>query len=287
MTNARIATTFEEVAALLEQQGASSHRVRAWREAARAILDHEREMSDVFRDHGKVGLEATPKIGPHLANVIIELVKSGHCSALDRLRGDGIAALKRVPSIGPRLAERIHAHLGVETLEELEAAAHDGRLATVEGFGPRRIAALRDLLAVRLGRTRPAVQGARPPVALLLDIDRDYRRAAAAGELRRIAPRRFNPSHAAWLPILHDEREGWSFTALYSNTALAHELGRTHDWVIVYYHLPHQPEGQATIVTERTGPLRGQRVVRGREREGAVRDPTVERARVVAEETRG
>ena len=269
MTNARIASTFEEVAALLEQQGASSHRARAWREAAGVIRDHDREMSDVFRDHGKVGLEATPKIGPRLASVIIELVKTGHCGALDRLRGDGIEVLRRVPSIGPRLADRIHHDLGVETLEELEAAAHDGRLATVAGFGERRIAAIRDVLATRLGRTRPAAPAPRPSVALLLDIDREYRRAAEAGELRRIAPRRFNPSHEAWLPILHAERDGWSCTALYSNTALAHELGRTRDWVIVYSHQPHQPEGQATIVTERSGPLRGQRVVRGREHDRA------------------
>lgn len=267
MTNARIAATFEQVSALLEQQGASSHRVRAWRDAAHAIRDHGREMSDVFRDHGKVGLEATPKVGPRLANVIIELVKTGHCGALDRLRGDGIEVLKRVPTIGPRLAERIHHDLGVETLEELEAAAHDGRLATVDGFGARRIAVVRDVLATRLGRARPVEPVERPSVVTLLDIDREYRRAAEAGELRRIAPRRFNPNHEAWLPILHTEREGWSFTALYSNTSLAHELKRTHDWVIVYYHQPHRPEGQATIVTERSGHLQGQRVVRGRERE--------------------
>jgi hypothetical protein len=267
MTNTRIAATFEQVAALLEQQGASNHRVRAWRRGALAIREHDREMADVFRDHGKLGLEAVPHVGSRLANVIIELVKSGHCGALDRLRGDGIEVLKRVPSIGPRLAERIHHDLGVETLEELEAAAHDGRLATVEGFGDRRIAALRDMLATRLARVPPVVPGAKPSVATLLDIDRDYRRAAEAGELRLIAPRRFNPNHEAWLPILHADRDGWSFTALYSNTSVAHELGRTHDWVIVYYHQPNQPDGQATIVTERTGSQRGRRVVRGREAE--------------------
>jgi len=54
---------------------------------------------------------------------------------------------------------------------------------------------------------------------------------------------------------------------MFSNTELAHRLGRTDDWVVVYYHEPHGPEGQATIVTEQRGPLRGLRVVRGRERE--------------------
>jgi DNA polymerase (family X) len=275
MTNAQIAMTFEEIAVLLDHQGASTHRARAWRQAARAIRDHDSELSDVFHDHGKAGLEAIPRIGPRLASVIIDLVTTGHCGALDRLRGDGIEVLKRIPAIGPKLAERIHHDLGIETLEELEAAAHDGRLATVEGFGDRRIETVRDVLATRLGRRRPSELVARPPVATLLDIDREYRRAAEAGELRRIAPRRFNPNHEAWLPILHTDRNGWSFTALYSNTQLAHQLGRTHDWVIIYYHPYHQPhpaEGQATIVTERNGHQQGQRVVRGREAECASYD---------------
>jgi hypothetical protein len=261
--HARIATTFEQVAALLEQQDASAHRVRAWREAAAAIRDHDREMSDVFRDHGRVGLEAVPRVGSRLANVVIELVKTGHCGALDRLRGDGLEALKRVPSIGPKLAERIHHDLGVETLEELEAAAHDGRLEAVEGFGPRRTAVVRDVLATRLGRGRPAEAITKPSVATLLEIDREYRRAAAAGELRRIAPRRFNPKHEAWLPVLHLDRDGWSFTALFSNTALAHDL---QDRRLGHrpLHEPHQTEGQPTIVTEwRAGCAAG--VVRGRE----------------------
>jgi hypothetical protein len=268
VSNVRIAAVFEQIADLLQQQGASVHRVRAWRDGAQAVREHPREMSDVFRDHGRIGLEAVPHIGPRLANVLIELIKTGHCGALDRLRGEGSKVLERVPGLGPELAARVHDELGIETLEELEAAAHDGRLARVPGFGPRRIAGLRDVLATRLARSRPVDHTpAQPPVALLLEIDREYRRAAAAGELRRIAPKRFNPTRQAWLPVMHVDREGWAFTALFSNTPRAHELGRTGDWVIIYYHLPHQPEGQATIVTEWRGALRGKRVVRGRERE--------------------
>jgi hypothetical protein len=284
VTNRRIAAVFEEVANLLEQQEASAHRVRAWRDGAQAIREHPREVADVFRDHGRVGLEAVPNIGPRLANVLIELIRTGHCGALDRLRGDGSKVLERVPGLGPELAARVHDALGVETLEDLEAAAHDGRLAHVPGFGPRRIAAIRDVLATRLARSRPTEgrshdepidrPAERPDVALLLAIDREYRRAAAADELRRIAPRRFNPQREAWLPVMHVEREDveredWAFTALFSNTPRAHELGRTRDWVVLYYHRPHEADAQATVVTEWRGTLRGQRVVRGRERECA------------------
>jgi hypothetical protein len=107
----------------------------------------------------------------------------------------------------------------------------------------------------------------RPPVAMLLDVDREYRERAAAGRLRRIAPKRFNPGAEAWLPILHTEGADWRFTALFSNTALAHQLGRTRDWVVIYYETDRTPEGQCTVVTETQGPLKGRRVVRGREHE--------------------
>ena len=66
--------------------------------------------------------------------------------------------------------------------------------------------------------------------------------------------------------MLHAERDGWSFTALFSNTARAHELGTTHDWVILYYERDGH-EKQCTVVTERRGDLAGKRVVRGREDE--------------------
>lgn len=56
-------------------------------------------------------------------------------------------------------------------------------------------------------------------------------------------------------------------TVLYSNTARAHELGRTRDWVVMYYYDGDHVEAQCTVVTETRGALAGKRVVRGREQE--------------------
>jgi hypothetical protein len=103
-------------------------------------------------------------------------------------------------------------------------------------------------------------------VALLLDVDAEYRRRAEAGELLRLTPRRFNPNQEAWLPVMQTEREVWAIIALYSNTARAHELGKTHDWVVIYYQ-KNGPEDQCTVVTATSGPLEGKRVIRGREKE--------------------
>jgi hypothetical protein len=108
-----------------------------------------------------------------------------------------------------------------------------------------------------------------PDVGLLLDIDREYREKARAGQLPRIAPRRFNPEHNAWLPVLHTRFGPWRFTALFSNTDRAHELHRVFDWVVIFHELGEEERGQATVVTERRGALTGRRVVRGREPECA------------------
>lgn len=65
---------------------------------------------------------------------------------------------------------------------------------------------------------------------------------------------------------MHTKRSGWQFTALFSNTAQAHKLGKTDDWVVIYYERDGK-EGQHTVVTETQGPLKGKRVVRGRDPE--------------------
>jgi hypothetical protein len=133
--------------------------------------------------------------------------------------------------------------------------------------GPRRAAAIRASLAAMLGRRPHPTPAAAPSVEVLLDVDREYRDKAAAGKLTLIAPRRFNPEGKAWLAVLHTRRGEWHFTALFSNTARAHELNRTRDWVVIYYYDGDHREGQCTVVTQARGPGAGQRVVRGREAE--------------------
>ena len=116
-------------------------------------------------------------------------------------------------------------------------------------------------------RDHAAMDG--PSVEVLLAIDREYREKGKAGELPRIAPRRMNPDGKAWLPVLHTRHGPWHFTALFSNTGLAHEMHRTYDWVVIYFSEDTGEDGQATVVTERRGSLAGRRVVRGREPECA------------------
>jgi hypothetical protein len=271
--NAPLAARLREYADLLEQQDADGFRVAAYCRAAETLDVLDRPAGEIFAAQGRAGLDALPAIGPSIAAALAEMLSTGRWSQLERLRGalEPERLFRTIPGVGPEFAARLHEALEAETLEALEVAAHDGRLEKVPGVGRRRAELIRAVLAERLGRRRlrrAPVPRERPPVKLLLSIDREYRAKAAAGALHRIAPKRFNLKGEAWLPVLHERRSGWDFTALFSNTALAHQLGRIGDWVVIYYHSDTVPEGQCTVVTEtRRGPLRGQRVVRGREEE--------------------
>ena len=267
------ANLLRDTAELLDQQHANPFRIDAYRRAAETLESLHTDVRELLREEGSTGLMRLPFIGQGLASAIAEIARSGSLSRLDRLRGalEPEVLFQTVPGIGPRLARLIHDTLEIETLEALELAAHDGRLETVRGLGHRRTSAISASLASILGRRRlrfaPGMTTL--PVGTILDVDREYRRKADAGELPFIAPRRFNPDGKAWLPILHTDRENWHFTALYSNTARAHELGRIDDWVVAYFYDGDHREGQATIVTETRGVLKGRRVVRGREAECA------------------
>ncbi len=274
--NQDIARRLREVAQLLEDQGANRFRVQAYRAAAETIERLAVPAAEIAQQQGTDGLQALPGIGVSLARSIHTLVVSGRLPMLDRLRGcmDPVSLLASIPGIGPALATRLHDDLGIDTLEQLEMAAHDGRLTEVEGIGPKKLQGIIDSLTARLGRVRQSPgrtarhPTAEPPVEELLDVDREYREAAQAGRLQRIAPHRFNPKKEAWLPILHTQRGARHYTALFSNSVLAHRLKKTQDWVLLYYDDDHG-ERQCTVITSHQAPFSGKRIVRGREEDCA------------------
>ena len=178
--NLRIARRLEEVTQLLEAQGDNLYRVQAYRRAAETLQRLPRSVAEIVRREGEPGLRRLPGIGESLARSIATLVLTGKLPMLHRLRGESEAGLllSSVPGIGKRLADRLHHDLGIDSLEELEAAAHDGRLKEIAGIGYKRLAAITDSLSARLGRVRPlrAIRKTtEPAVAEILDVDREYR----------------------------------------------------------------------------------------------------------------
>jgi putative hydrolase len=269
-----IADLLEEIASLLDLQDANVFRVRSYRQGARTIRQRNADIVEMAQKEDMEALTALPNIGEGLAHVIIDFVTTGRSSLRDELRAktEPGAVFAQVPGIGEELAARIARELKIDSLEELEQAAHDGRLDRVEGFGEGRLKMVRTSLAGMLGGRRPQPEADdsadEPSIALLMEIDAEYRQRAAEGDLPTIAPKRFNPDGEKWLPILTTTRDEWKLTALFSNTARAHELGMTQDWVVIYFEpTAGGPERQRTVVTAPSGSLAGRRVVRGREGE--------------------
>ena len=273
MQNSEIAEKLLEISNLLQRQNANIFRVDAYRRAASTVENLDRPISDIVDQKGFDGLTELPGIGEGIARSIYEYAATGRMSRLESLREghDPIALFQQIPGVGNKLAQRITKILHIDTLEALEIAAHNGRLAKVPGFGVKKVSGVKAWLAQALGRRRPMDRNntavTEPPVSLLLKLDRQYREKSESGEFPMIAPRRFNPRGEAWLPIMHTSRKGWHFTVLYSNTARAHQLNRTRDWVVIFFYDKEHHEGQHTVVTETRGSLIGKRIVRGREDE--------------------
>ena len=273
MINQDIADKLLEIAALLKAQGANPYRVSAYQNAASVISNLPQPVSEIVARNDFKGLVALPGIGEGIARSIYEYVALGRMSRLESLKGghDPVALFESIPGIGPKLAHRIIENLHIDSLEALEVAAHNQRLENVPGFSASKVAMVQAWLAQVLGRKRASAQPhepfTEPSVQLILQVDQQYRKKASAAELPMIAPKRFNPEEKAWLPVMHVSKQGWHFTALFSNTARAHQLKRTQDWVVIYFYDDQHHESQHTVVTETHGPLTGQRVVRGRETE--------------------
>ena len=136
--NADIAAIFEEIADLLEIQGANPFRIRAYRNAARILGELSEDVATML-DKGE-DLTRLPGIGNDLAAKIKEIVSIGHCSLLDRLHKElpaTIADLLKIPGIGPKRVKALYHDLAVQTVEQLYRAARDGRIRALPGFGEK------------------------------------------------------------------------------------------------------------------------------------------------------
>jgi DNA polymerase (family 10) len=137
MENIEVAKTFDEVADLLEIQGANPFRVRAYRTAARTIGTLGTPVASLL-EHDAQALEALPGIGTDLAGKISGMCRTGALPLLNELKRktpETLVTLLRIPGVGPKRARRIYEELGVKTLSALEKAARSGRLSMLRGMG--------------------------------------------------------------------------------------------------------------------------------------------------------
>jgi len=149
--NADIAAVFEEIADLLEIQNENPFRIRAYRNAARQVEGMGVALADmVARDED---LTELPGIGDDLAAKIKEIVATGQCQALQKLRkqvAPSVTELLKIPGLGPKRVRALYDQLKVKTVEQLAKLAQAGRIRELEGFGEKTEQTILEALAAHV-----------------------------------------------------------------------------------------------------------------------------------------
>ena len=138
MENPEIAQIFEEIADLLEIQGANTFRVRAYRNAARVVRDHPEPLADLAQDPNQI--ENLPGIGKDLAGKVRTIVETGDLPLRTELHAQvppGLRDLLNIPGLGPKRAQILHRELGIRTVEDLRQAVLARRIREIKGFGEK------------------------------------------------------------------------------------------------------------------------------------------------------
>ena len=156
MENPAIAALFDEMADLLELDGAVVFRVRAYRNAARTVRDLGTPLRELAQQHPGQ-LTELPGIGKDLAARIQELVATGDFHAHRELLAkfpESLLQLLRLPNLGPKRVKQLYDELHISSVAELRQAIAQGRLADVRGFGERSAAKLKEELDKAIAERR-------------------------------------------------------------------------------------------------------------------------------------
>ena len=139
MTNSEIANVLEQLADLLEFQGANAFRIRAYRAGARRIRDLSESIASIVAED-PARLTSLEGIGKGVAEKCITLVTSGELPQLKELLAEipsTVLDILRVPGMGPKKAAMLYRELQIENLEQLQAACEAGKVQKLKGFGAK------------------------------------------------------------------------------------------------------------------------------------------------------
>jgi DNA polymerase (family X) len=132
------AHVLSQIAQHLELRGESTFKSRAYEQAATALLGLDTDdLAPLLRDGT---LASTKGLGPATLSVVRDLIETGESSYLEQLRTttpSGLLDLLRVPGLGTAKIHKLHESLGIDSIESLEAAARDGRVAKLPRYGPK------------------------------------------------------------------------------------------------------------------------------------------------------
>lgn len=190
MKNSEVAKVFQDIADLLELKGENVFKIRAYQKAARAIEHHPREL-EAMLDEGE-DLQSIPGVGEAIAKKTAELIATGKLGYYENLKAEfpeGITNLLAIPGIGPKTANKLSSELGISSVDELERAINDGRVAKLFRLGEKTADnILHQIQALRRKDQRIPIGEALPIVEEIIAALRSIpgvRNLTAAGSLRR------------------------------------------------------------------------------------------------------
>lgn len=188
--NSEIAATFDELADLLEIEGANPFRIRAYRNAARVIGGQSNSVADMI-DGGR-DLTRLPGIGEDLAQKIKTIVATGTLPLLEEVSERVPAALSelmRIEGLGPKRVKTLYQELKVDSIEDLKRAAEAGRIQALEGFGKKTEEMIKARIAGLAGAeqriTLNTAEEYAAPLADYLSHTKGVKRLMIAGSFRR------------------------------------------------------------------------------------------------------
>ena len=188
MRNLEVSFIFNQIADLLEIQGANPFRVRAYRRAASNVEG----LSDNIETLALNGtLRNVPGIGEDLAAKIEEYIRLGKIDFHEKLKQEvplGLARIVEIPSVGPKTAKEIYDRFRIQTVEELEALCRTEQLLGVPGFKQKTIDNILKGIEVFRRRRGSYLLGRTLPIATQLCkyLEEHAERVAYAGSLRRM-----------------------------------------------------------------------------------------------------
>jgi DNA polymerase (family 10) len=189
MKNSEVAKVFEDIADFLELKGEIPFKIRAYQKAVRSIEHLPVELEQLMKE-GR--LKEVPGVGEAIAKKITELLTTGRLEYYEKLRAEfpeGISTLLDVPGIGPKTAMKLSTELGIKSVEELEEAIVEGKVAKLFRLGDKTAEnILRHLQSMRTKEQCIPIGVALPLVEDIISSLKQrsvLRNLTAAGSLRR------------------------------------------------------------------------------------------------------
>jgi DNA polymerase (family 10) len=190
MKNSDVARVFQDIADLLELKGENVFKIRAYQKAARSIDYHPRELEAMIEEGEN--LQSIPGVGEAIAKKATELITTGKLVYYENLKAEsphGITNLLDIPGIGPKTANKLSSELGISSVDELEQAIKDGRVARIIHLGEKTADnILRQVQALRRKDQRIPIGKALPIVEEITGALRNItgvKNLTPAGSLRR------------------------------------------------------------------------------------------------------